>query len=507
MGGGRLDVARPLARPTKPLAEVAAHVDAVSVQGDAVVIGIAVSSARVEPGDLFVALGGLRSHGAIHVAAAVAAGARAVLTDPEGAATLAPGTPAIVVPDPRAILGDLSAWLYDYPARDLATIGITGTQGKTSTTFLVDAALRSVHSGVIGSMGARIDGAPVPSALTTPEAPQLQALLARMREDGVRVVASEVSSHAVAMRRTEGMCFDVGVFLNLGHDHRDFHGTQQHYREMKRAVLTPALSRHALVNIDDATGRRFAADPDLRALTFSVEGRDAHWSAVDVAATGRGSAFTVIGPDGARAGFRVQQPGLFSVSNALAAVAALATVGVPLEEMVEGIAAFGGVEGRVQFVPVDGPFDVVIDAAHKPEAVNGLLRALRAHTTGRIITVIGSNGDRDAHKRPLMGRLAATASDIVVVTDDNPASEDPAAIRRAVVAGTAGSAARVYDVAGRAAAIHHAVGLARAGDMLVIVGKGDERHQITAEGIVAHSDPDEVAIALAGRLDLVTGSA
>lgn len=509
MAGRILSASRPRVRPTVRLTEIAAHVRATQWSGDTVIGGVALSSSLIEPGDLFVALPGAKGHGAAYAPLAVAAGARAVLTDPAGAVLLEPDTPQMVVPDPRAVIGDLSAWIYGYPARDLATIGITGTQGKTSTTFLVDAALQSAHSGVIGSMGARIDGVAVPSALTTPEAPTLQALLARMREDGVRVVASEVSSHAVAMRRTDGMCFDIGAFLNLGHDHRDFHGTQQHYREMKRALLTADLSHHALVNIDDATGRRFAADPDLRTTTFSATGRDADWSAVDVAVTGRGSSFTVVGPGGGRERFRVQQPGLFSVSNAVAAIASLATIGVPLASMVDGIAGFAGVEGRVQFVPVDAPFDVVIDAAHKPEAINGVLRALRSYTTGRIITVIGSNGDRDAQKRPLMGRLAATASDIVIVTDDNPASEDPALIRRAVLAGTVGSAAVVHEVAGRAEGIHRAVHLAGPGDMLVIVGKGDERHQITADGIVPHSDPDEVHRALgmeagAGR---VMGSA
>ena len=187
------------------------------------------------------------------------------------------------------------------------------------------------------------------------------------------------------------------------------------------------------------------------------------------------------------------------MSNILAAVAALDRVGYPLERSVAGLADFTGPEGRVQFVPVDADFRVVIDAGHKPEAINALLCALRPATPGRIITVIGSNGNRDAHKRPLMGRFSAMASDIVIVTDDNPADEDPALIRKAVVAGTRGSSAQVFDVAGRAEAIHHAVDLAQPGDLLVIVGKGDERHQIMAHGIVPHSDPDEVEWALARR--------
>jgi UDP-N-acetylmuramoyl-L-alanyl-D-glutamate--2,6-diaminopimelate ligase len=349
-------------------------------------------------------------------------------------------------------------------------------------------------------MGTRIDGQLVPSTLTTPEAPQFQALLARMRERGVRYMSAEVSSHAVAMRRLEGLRFDVGVFLNLGHDHRDFHGTQSAYRDAKRALLTPAMSHTALVNVDDQAGRRFHADPDLNTVSFSVSGRDAEWQAIDVVQDTLGMAFTVTGPQGQSARFATRMLGLFNVSNIVAAVASLDIVGYPLEDSVAGIAAFDGVEGRMQFLPGADDLRVVIDAAHKPEAVNALLQALRPSVEGRLITVIGSNGNRDPHKRPLMGRFAATASDVVIVTDDNPADEDPEAIRRAVIAGTRGSTAEIHNVGDRAAAIHHAVALAQPGDMIAIVGKGEERHQITAAGIVPHSDPDEVERALERRI-------
>lgn len=490
---------RPPVRANLTLEAIARHLPGSRRDGDAAISGISLATGSLVAGDLFVAARGMNAHGARYAQAAREAGAVAVLTDPEGASLLPGDLPRVVVDDPRAVIGELSAWMYDYPARALQTIGITGTQGKTSTTFLVDAAMGSRHSGVIGSMGTRIDGMPVPSTLTTPEAPQLHALLALMREHRVQVMSAEVSSHAIAMDRTAGLRFDVGVFLNLGHDHRDFHGSQAAYRAAKRTLLTPAMSQRALVNIDDATGRRFAADDEIDAVTYSVEGRDADWRAEDIEMDTAGSRFTVTGPDGRRQRFSTRLIGAFNVGNAVAAVAALAMTGRPLEDAVAGLAEFTGVEGRVQFVPFDAEFGVVIDAAHKPEAVNALLRALRPLTAGRIITVIGSNGNRDANKRPLMGRFSATASDIVVVTDDNPADEDPALIRRAVLAGTRGSAATVYDVAGRAEGIHHAVSLARAGDMIVIVGKGDERHQITDHGIVPFSDPDEVARALRRR--------
>ncbi|GAA1641581.1 UDP-N-acetylmuramoyl-L-alanyl-D-glutamate--2,6-diaminopimelate ligase [Microbacterium flavum] len=490
---------RPDATFTRSLADIAARIDGDVVTDGPPVTGIALSTAGVRPGDLFIAAAGASTHGARYVADALAAGAAAVLTDPAGAALVAADVPLIVVADPRGVLGRLSVWFYDHPAAALKTIGVTGTQGKTSTTFLIDAALGERESGLIGSMGSKIDGIPVPTKLTTPEAPAMQALLARMREQGVRWVSSEVSSQAISMRRVDGLVFDVAVFLNLGHDHLDFHGSQENYRAAKRELLTPAMSRLALVNVDDQAGRRFHEDPELVTESFSITGRDADWRAVDIELGPDGSAFTVVGPEGQSARFTTPIIGTFTVSNILAAVAALDRVGYPLDRSVAGLADFTGPEGRVQFVPVDADFRVVIDAGHKPEAINALLCALRPATPGRIITVIGSNGNRDAHKRPLMGRFSAMASDIVVVTDDNPADEDPATIRRAVVAGTRGSRAEVYDVAGRAEAIHHAVDLAQPGDLLVIVGKGDERHQITAHGIVPHSDPDEVEWALQRR--------
>lgn len=499
---------RPRAVPTHTLEEIAAQIPGARVHGAATVTGIALSTAMTQPGDLFFAQPGARTHGARFVADAVAAGAAAVLTDDAGAVLIDAASdvaslPRIVVDQhPRRFLGALAAWFYGRPAESLKTIGITGTQGKTSTTYLVDAARRSIRSGVIGSMGTRIDGVAVPSTLTTPEAPQMHALLALMRERGVDIVSSEVSSHAITMNRVDGLRFDVGVFLNLGHDHRDFHGTQEAYFLAKRELLTSTMSGIGLVNVDDGAGRRLHADPELHTQSFSVTGRPADWRAVDIELGLAGSSFTVVGPDGQTARFTTPIVGEFNVSNILAAVAALDLVGHPLAASVEGIAAFTGVEGRVQFVPVDAEFQVVIDAGHKPEAINALLCALRPLTPGRIITVIGSNGNRDVHKRPLMGRFAAMASDIVIVTDDNPADEDPATIRGAVVRGTRGSRAEVFDVGGRAAAIHKAVELAGEGDLLAIVGKGDERHQIMRDGvIVPHSDPDEVEWALQRRRD------
>ncbi|MFT3798825.1 Mur ligase family protein [Microbacterium sp.] len=476
----------------RSLDELAAAVPGARVCGSAVVSGISVSTATVQPGDLFAAVRGARTHGALHVGDAIARGAVAVLTDAEGEALVPDAVPRIVVDEPRCRLGALSAWFYGNPAAALTTIGITGTQGKTTTTHLVSAALGHRHAGVIGSMGALIDGEPVASALTTPEAPSLQRMLAQMRERGVTTVAMEASSQGIVQHRTAALQFDVGVMLNLGHDHRDVHGDQESYYAAKRSLLTRASSRQSLVCIDTSVGRRMARDAELDAATLSIVRPEADWFADEVRDTAAGTQFVLRTPTGDRIPFTTPLRGEFHVTDIVAAVAALALVGHDPAEARPGIAAFAGVEGRMQFLDLDPDLTVVIDAGHKPEAINALLVALRKIVTGRLICVIGSNGNRDAHKRPLMGRFAGTASDVVVVTDDNPAHEDPALIRAAVAAGARSTSAEVYDVAGRGPAIRFAVSLARPGDALVVVGKGDERHQIMAHGIVPHSDPDEI---------------
>lgn len=490
---------RPARPPHHHLSDVARQLPRAVLHGEATVSGISLNTRDVVAGDLFVAAPGSRTHGAHYAPDALAAGAVAVLTDEEGAALLAPGTPHVVSSEVRRELGGLSAWLYGHPAEAFTTVGITGTQGKTTTTHVLAAAAGEKRSAVVGSMGTRIGGVPVVSALTTPEAPQLHALFAVMREQGIAVATAEVSSHAIPLGRIDGFRFDVGVFLNIGHDHRDFHGDQANYLAAKRELLTRARSRRALVSVDSSAGRRLAADPELSALTFSVDGADADWTATCTTTGRAGSSFMVRGPEGQHQEFRTKLSGRFNVSNTLSAIAALVESGFAIEELVPGLAEFDGIEGRVQYVDVDADFTLVLDAGHKPEAINALLVALRPETEGRIITVIGSNGDRDAHKRPLMGRFAATASDIVVVTDDNPATEDPAIIRAAVMAGARSTSAELHEVSGRAEAIHLAVSLTRPGDTLVIVGKGDERHQIMAHGIVPFSDPDEVRKALAAR--------
>ncbi|WP_231123852.1 UDP-N-acetylmuramoyl-L-alanyl-D-glutamate--2,6-diaminopimelate ligase [Nocardioides sambongensis] len=454
----------------------------------------------MRPGDLYAALPGASVHGARFVPQAAAAGAAAVLTDADGAAAAeGAGLPALVVPHPRGALGRVSAGVYGDPAEALRTVGVTGTQGKTTVTRLLDNGLAAagVRAAVIGTVGTRIAGTEVRTALTTPEAPDLHGLFAAMREQAVDTCAMEVSSHALVLGRVDGVVFDVAVFLNLGRDHLDFHADVEDYYRAKASLFTPARARAALIDIDDEHGRRLAAETILPVRTVSARGSAADWTAADVALGPDGSTFTVHGPDGRRFAAGVPLAGDFNVANALAAIAAAGEVGLDAAAVAAGIASGAGVPGRLERVRAepDPGFPVLVDYAHKPDAVEAVLSTLRPVTAGRLIIVLGAGGDRDTGKRPLMGELAARGADLVVVTDDNPRSEDPAAIRAAVLAGAtgAGAAAEVLEVEGRRDAIATALDRARPGDVVVVAGKGHETGQEIA-GVV-HPFDDRLVVA------------
>lgn len=449
------------------------------------ITGVTLRASDVRPGDLFAALPGSRAHGADFAADAVAAGAVAVLTDPEGATRPALAqVPLLVHPRPRDVLGDLAAGVYGDPTAALPVIGVTGTSGKTTVAHLLEAGLAAAGRtpGVIGTIGTRIAGAPVATALTTPEAPDLQALFAVMREAGVDTAAMEVSSHALALGRVAGTRFAVAAFTNLSQDHLDFHADMEDYFAAK-ARLFDGRARRAVICVDDGWGRRLAAlTPG--AVTVSSTGSStgpADWSARDVVADPRGGQhFTALTPAGSIL-VRLLLPGAFNVANALVALACLDAVGV---EPATAAAAFAdlAVPGRMQRVVAGQPWLAVVDYAHKPAAVAALLDTLAAQVPGRLLTVLGCGGDRDRGKRPLMGAAAAARSALLVVTDDNPRSEDPAAIRAAMLVGAREQPApdricEVREIADRRAAIAAAVAAARPGDAVVIAGKGHETGQ------------------------------
>ncbi|HEU5269434.1 MAG TPA: UDP-N-acetylmuramoyl-L-alanyl-D-glutamate--2,6-diaminopimelate ligase [Jatrophihabitans sp.] len=488
---------RPSRVPPRPLAELAALIGAAPVAGSelassAIVSGITGDSADVRPGDLFAALPSARggSHGIAYLPAAVAAGAVAVLTDPAGAQQLAGRLPALVVDDPRAALGPASALVYGHPSAKLAVLGVTGTSGKTTTTFLIRAGLRAaeVPGGVIGTVGMFLGEQHLKLPFTTPEAPQLQALLAVMAERGLRAVAMEVSSHALRLGRVDGTEFEVGAFTNLSQDHLDFHADMADYFAAK-ALLFDGRARREVVMVDDEWGRRLVRDGTV---TVSAAGATADWRAERIETRPDGSSrFLVRGPDGLSFAAGCRLPGAYNVANTVLACAVLAQLGVDLAAVAPALAE-AQVPGRMERVDGDQPFLAVVDYSHKPAGVAGALQALRPLTAGRLILVLGCGGDRDQAKRPVMGRVGAELADVLVVTDDNPRSEDPATIRAAMLAGAravpAGQAAEVVEEGDRRRAIELAISLAGAGDTVLVAGKGHETGQEVAGTMLAFDD-------------------
>jgi UDP-N-acetylmuramoyl-L-alanyl-D-glutamate--2,6-diaminopimelate ligase len=469
--------------------------------------GITHDSRSVRPGDLHAALPGSSVHGARFCDAAAAAGARAVLTDPAGRhRAVASGLPVFVVADPRARLGEVAAWIYGEPSDKVLLIGVTGTAGKSTTTYLLESGLRAAgyETGLIGGVETRIGGAAAVSTLTTPEATDLQALLATMVERRVGAAAMEVSSHALAMGRVTGTHYDVAIFTNLSQDHLDFHASMDEYYAAKAELFTPKYARAGVVNIDDRRGRELAADAPIPVTTFSADGRRAaDWRAVDVRSGADGSTFRVIGPGGVEADAAVALPGGFNVANALAAIVALVEAGVGLAAAVAGVAACPGPPGRLERVDRGQDFTVLVDYAHKPGAVEALLTVMREVTQGSLVIVLGCGGDRDRGKRRLMGTAAARLADVAILTNDNPRSEDPLAILFEMLAGAIEvpqrERAQVVVQPDRAAAIGLAVASAGKGDVVLIAGKGHEHGQYIAGAVIPFDDREVAAQALIRR--------
>lgn len=497
-------------RPSHPsgvaLAPLAHRVGAVTAPADADVrvTGVTLRSQDVVPGDLFAALPGASAHGAQFAADAVSRGAVAILTDAAGVDMLPadPGAVVIAHPAPRTVLGDVAATVYGDPSQHVRVVGVTGTSGKTTTTYLVEAGLRAAGRvvGVIGTIGIRIDGRDEPSALTTPEAPDLQALLAVMRERGVDTVVMEVSSHALSLGRVDAVRFAVGGFTNLSRDHLDFHPTMQDYLDAKARLFDPESATHAEVSVvvvDDEAGRTIAGRA-TSPTTVSATGLPADWGVENVRAVARGGQeFTAIDPAGVRHDLGIALPGHYNVANALLAVALLAAVDVAPEQAAPGLRT-AAVPGRLEPVDAGQDFLAVVDYAHKPGALRAVLETLRGQARGRIAVVFGAGGNRDRGKREPMGAVAAELADLVVVTDDNPRDEEPADIRAAILAGaaTVGSAAVVVEEGDRRAAIDHAVGWAAPGDVVLIAGKGHELGQTSHGRTRPFDDRAELAGAL-----------
>jgi UDP-N-acetylmuramoyl-L-alanyl-D-glutamate--2,6-diaminopimelate ligase len=521
--------ARPQPRPLSGLGQL---LFGKNLDSDAQLTGVTHDSRRVVPGDLYVALPGAQVHGAAYSDDAAAAGAVAIVTDPDGRDHASrTGLPVFVVRSPREVLGAIACWVYGDPSARMMLIGVTGTSGKSTSTYLLEAGMRAAGhvTGLIGGVQLRIGSTVTDAGLTTPEATDLQALLAAMVERGVTGAAMEVSSHALSLGRVAGTRYDVSIFTNLSQDHLDFHPGMEEYFEAKKLLFTPAYTSMAVVNTGDPWGRRLAAEARVPVTTFEVEevgsprergprgewgageapheqggfGGDrsprANWAAVDVRSGADGSSFRVIGPGGVEADAWVSLPGPFNVANALGAIVALVEAGVRLEDAVAGISTCPGVPGRLQRVP-GGPPDVFVDYSHKPGAVEAVLKALRPVTQGNLIIVLGCGGDRDRAKRPLMGAAAASLADVAVLTSDNPRSEDPLAILQAMLEGAVSvpqhERARVVVEPDRGAAVSYAISMAGKGDVVVVAGKGHERGQYIAGAVLPFDDAEAAAAAL-----------
>jgi UDP-N-acetylmuramoyl-L-alanyl-D-glutamate--2,6-diaminopimelate ligase len=490
--GARSDVGVPRPERVAPtsLRQLAGATNTVVERGpEATVTGVTASAAWVRRGDLFAAIRGATVHGARFAAQAVEHGAAAVLTDRAGLDLVPDGVPVLVSDDVRRDVGPVSAAIYGTPTDALSVLGVTGTSGKTTTTFLVRAGLQAAGRvpGLIGTVATMIGDEEISTGFTTPEAPELQALLAVMRERGVTDVAMEVSSHALAMHRVDGMWFRTAGFTNLSEDHLDFHPTVEDYFLAKAGLFTEgAFTRRPVVVVDDEHGRRLAGMVDDPVTVSTGDDSSATWRAQGIVERADGSTtFHVAGP-----GFDLDTacaiPGRYNVANAVLALALLHQDGVD-PRLAAPAGATATVPGRMERVDAGQPFLAVVDYSHKPAAVDGALRALRPLTKGRLIIVLGCGGDRDRGKRPHMGEYAARGADLLVVTDDNPRSEDPAAIRRAMLDGAlavpAGERGEVVEVGGRADAITAAVRAAGPGDTVLVAGKGHETGQEIA-GVV-----------------------
>src|SRR3954454_19709817 len=462
-------VLRPQRVRAQQVAGLVERIPAARLHGDpqVTVSGITHDSRQVQRGDLYLARGGAVAHGITFAGDALAAGAVAVLTDPASVQTaVAAGFEAVVEgDDPRSVTGPAAAWVYGDPSHDLVVIGITGTNGKTTTAYLVEAGLREagLTTGLIGTIESHVAGTAVPSLRTTPEATDLQALFAVMRERAVTHVAMEVSSHALALDRVTGTMFTVAGFTNLSQDHLDFHADMQDYFAAKARLFTPGHARRAVVVVEDDWGRRMAAEATVPVTTVGPAGTD--WTIAEETVAVTGGRVTVGSPSGDEHRLDVALPGRFNLRNAALAFVVLVGAGVPADDARRGIATLAAVPGRMERVDAGQPFAALVDYAHTPAAVSLLLSEVRGMTgpDGRVIVVLGCGGDRDVGKRPLMGRAVATGADIAVLTSDNPRSEDPHAILDAMTAGAreAGGSAALEVEVDRRAAIEHAVSAAR----------------------------------------------
>ena len=489
-------------RPAIPLSFLATRIPQVRVQGDsnAIVSGITHDSRQVQPGDVFFCLAGAAHDGHRFAIEALEAGAVALVVDEGGLERAGVAVPSdattLTVPDTRKALPLAACALYGDPSHAMTLVGVTGTNGKTTTTRMVAAILRASGKkvGTIGTLGADLDGRPIPSDHTTPEADQLQALLAEMREDGAEAVVMEVSSHALAQSRTDGIAFSAGIFTNLTQDHLDFHGTMKAYFSAKARLFADYPVRYprpdgagfvAVINTSAWEGQYLVTLAQGEKVTFATDDQPAALHAACVQVKPDRTEFEAVygsGADEFRQPVTLPVGGAFQVGNALAAIAACLGLGISWDKIVQGLANLAPVPGRFEAVPAGSRgFSVVVDYAHTSDGLEHLLKSARELNPARILLVFGCGGDRDRAKRPIMGGIAAKLADVAIVTSDNPRSEPPRAIIDEILTGMEcgeEKRAKVVIEPDRREAIHAALAQAEPGDIVLIAGKGHEDYQI-----------------------------
>jgi UDP-N-acetylmuramoyl-L-alanyl-D-glutamate--2,6-diaminopimelate ligase len=446
---------------------------------------VTLRSTEVEPGDLYVGISGANSHGAEFAADARDRGAVALLTDPAGAELAAgSGLPIVIVDSPRAALGDVSAWVYQTNDHPPLLLGVTGTNGKTSTSYLLEGILKQLGlvTGLSSTAERHIGDLTVVSRLTTPEASEMHALLARMRESEVRAVAVEVSAQALSRNRVDGIVFDVVAFTNLSHDHLDDYADMDEYFAAKLAFFTPERGKRGVVSLDTSWGQRVVEGSRIPVTTISATaGAEAEWTVEVLDEQAAFTEFRLTGPEGRSLVTRVPIIGWHMAANAGLAIVMLVEAGFELEAI--GQAISDGIDaylpGRTERVSGDTGPSVYVDFGHSPDAFLNTLGAVRKFTTGRVIMVFGADGDRDATKRHEMGRIASEYSDILVITDHHPRFEDPASIRATLVEGAALAEhqAELHEVSPPEAAIRAAVSLAKDGDSILWAGPGHQDYR------------------------------
>ena len=482
-GRGASRVATESLPPTAvPLADLLAPLPGAQARGDMTVpiSDVTYRSSEVRPGSLFFCVPGGRFDGHDFAASARAAGASALVVE----RWVDERSPQVRVPSVREAMGPVSSAFFGHPSERMTVVGVTGTNGKTTTTYLLESIFRAAGQtpGVIGTTGVRIGGRVVPFDRTTPEAPDLQRLLARMVSEGVDAVAMEVSSHGLHQHRVDGTRFACALFTNLSQDHLDYHGTMEEYFRAKARLFTSGLSLRAAVNGDSPEGRRLAEEMVIPVVTFGLD-KGSVYTARNVRVSGSGVAFVVDGLE-----VRSRLRGKFNVYNCLGAFAAARQVDVDAESVSSGIAALTGVPGRLEPVEAGQPFQVVVDYAHTPDSLQNVIQAARGMTEGRVIVVFGCGGDRDRGKRPLMGESATRLADLSVITSDNPRSEEPESIIEEIEGGAARGGGAYLLEPDRRTAIRIAVAEARPGDTVLIAGKGHETGQQFRDRTVPFDD-------------------